>query len=365
MNTNITSNAKIELARLERRKQRAYLIALISGVFIFMLSWIIRDPTDNFIRVLYPVFSLILILFIPLIYKAYIPLRQLELILLSVISAMVLSRLFWHFHYSESISDQLLILVAGHYWAVGIIIVGGFVMLGHKKGLVAGGVVILTSLIIAISGMGTALISKEIPIESVIYIVRIHIFLGLLLGLTSAATTIRDKYRDALVRADILEKMAQTDMLTGIANRRYAEEFLRKLVYSASRYGSNFSIIMVDVDYFKQVNDNHGHATGDKVLIGIAETLNSHARESDMVCRWGGEEFLIIAPAISINEARKMADRFKNIIAKSSFAGVNVTLSMGVTEFKNDDSMDSILQRTDNLLYKAKHLGRNVTVSET
>ncbi|MCA1742697.1 MAG: GGDEF domain-containing protein [Desulfonatronovibrio sp.] len=363
METNITGSAKIELQRLEKRKQIAYLIALISGVLIFMLSWIIRDPTDSFIKVLYPVFSLILAVFIPIVYKSWIPLRRLELILISIVSAMVLSRLFWHFHFSGSISDQMLMLIAGHYWAVGVIIIGSFVMLGHKKGLVAGGTVISVSLIIAASGMSGPLISGEMSLEHVIYIIRVHLFLGLLLGLTSAATTIHDKYRDALIRADLLEEMTQTDMLTGIANRRCAEDFLSQQVYLADRYGRKLSVITADIDYFKNVNDNYGHAIGDKVLIGVAKALKSYARESDMVSRWGGEEFLIIAPEISVTEAQKMAERFKETIARNNFSGVKVTVSMGVTEFKKGESMDSILMRADDLLYKAKVTGRNATVS--
>ncbi|RQD63055.1 MAG: GGDEF domain-containing protein [Desulfonatronovibrio sp. MSAO_Bac4] len=328
-----------------------------------MLSWIIRDPADSFIKFLYPVFSLILASFVPIVYKSWIPLRRLEVILISIISAMVLSRLFWHFHFSGSISDQMLMLIAGHYWAVGMTIVGGFVMLGHKKGLVAGGTVIFVSLIVAASGMSGPLVSGEVSLEHAVYIVRVHLFLGLLLGLTSAATTIRDKYRDALIRTDLLEEMAQTDMLTGIANRRCAENFLSQQIYLTERYGRKLSIITADVDHFKDVNDNHGHAIGDKVLIGVANTLKSYARESDMVSRWGGEEFLIIAPEIGVTEAQKMAERFKETIAMSSFSGVKVTVSMGVTEFKKGESMDSILMRADDLLYRAKVTGRNATVS--
>lgn len=363
MDTNINGSAKIELRRLEKRKQRAYLIALATGALIFMLSWIIRDPSDTFIKVLYPVFSLVLAFFVPIVYKTWIPLRRLERILISMVSAMVLSRLFWHFHFSGSISDQMLMLIAGHYWAVGMIIVGGFVMLGHKKGVVAGGTVIFVSLLIAASAMSGPLISGEMSLEPVVYIIRVHLFLGLLLGLTSAATTIRDKYRNALIRTDLLEEMARTDMLTGIANRRCAEDFLSQQVYLTERYGRKLSIITADVDYFKDVNDNHGHATGDKVLIGIAKALKIYARESDMVARWGGEEFLIIAPEIGVTEAEKMAERFKETIASSSFSGVKVTVSMGVTEFKKGENMDSVLKRSDDLLYKAKATGRNATVS--
>lgn len=363
MKANISVNSKQELELLEKRKQRAYLIALVMGALIFMLSWIIRDPSDNFIKFLYPVFSLMLAFFVPIVYKTWIPLNRLEIILISMVSAMVLSRLFWHFHFSGSISDQMLMLIAGHYWAVGMIIVGGFVMLGHRKGLAAGGTVIFVSLIIAASGMSGPLISGEMSLEPVIYIVRVHLFLGLLLGLTSAATTIRDKYRDALIRTDLLEEMAQTDMLTGIANRRCAEDFLSQQIYLTERYGRKLSIITADVDYFKQINDNHGHAIGDKVLTGIANALKSYVRESDMVSRWGGEEFLIVAPEISVAEAQKMAERFKETIAMSTFSGVTVTVSMGVTEFQRGESIDSILMRADDLLYKAKVKGRNATVS--
>ncbi len=255
-------------------------------------------------------------------------------------------------------------LAGGHYWSVGILIVAGFVMLDHKKGLAAGTLIIFISICIAATGIAADHQAGKISQQAVVYLVRIHLFLGLLLGLTAAATTLRDKFRDALARTTSLQELANTDLLTGLANRRAAEEFLKKQAYAAGRYARKVSVIIADVDFFKQINDNFGHAAGDKVLVEIAQTLKSAVRETDLVARWGGEEFLIIAPEISVQDAKALADRCRRAVAEKTVAGINITMSLGVSEFREGDSADKVLSRADTLLYKAKSSGRNLILTE-
>lgn len=119
------------------------------------------------------------------------------------------------------------------------------------------------------------------------------------------------------------------------------------------------SVLLIDVDHFKQINDAGGHALGDQVLIGLAERLQAQLRLSDRLGRWGGEEFLIMAAATSLAAASDLAERIRRAASATPCAGRDVTLSLGVAQCRPDDTIDSVVQRADRALYAAKANGRN------
>jgi len=157
-----------------------------------------------------------------------------------------------------------------------------------------------------------------------------------------------------------LEVMTRTDRLTGLANRRRLEEALTTEVLRARRYGKPFSVILLDIDHFKDVNDVFGHQAGDNVLIAIAGLLTRTARETDVVGRFGGEEFLLVCPETEIQVVAALAERLRMEFAATDFPLVGqVTSSFGVAEFAQGDSMKSLVERADQALYRAKDSGRN------
>lgn len=160
-----------------------------------------------------------------------------------------------------------------------------------------------------------------------------------------------------------LEKIAATDRLTLLANRYRLDEALESEIYRAKRYGSVFAVIMIDVDHFKRVNDAFGHLIGDKVLVDLAEVLRRHVRESDIVGRWGGEEFLLVLPMCEIHAATQMADKLRaeieNHAFSDQFAWGKQTCSFGVGVYEPGDTETTLIGRVDMALYQAKHQGRN------
>ena len=337
-----------ELEKLHYRKRRVYLIALVCGVLIFLLSWAIRDPGDAFIQIMYPIYALILAGFFPLVWRGYLPLRQIEIPMLVIVGIMIFTRLAWHFHFSGSIDDKLLVLAGGHYWAVGGLAVACFAIFERKQGLMAGILIIALSLILAASGiMAESLGGDGVTRETFIYLLRVHLFLGLLVALTYAVTTMRDELHRALIQAEFMGRLATTDMLTELANRRAAEEFLNQQSAIASRYGRSFAVISADVDDFKSINDHYGHARGDEVLAGIARRLIDSVRESDFVARWGGDELLIVAPDTPAEEAKQVINRCRQAITESPIAGVKVSLTFGLAQYNPEDSLDDVLARAD------------------
>lgn len=159
-----------------------------------------------------------------------------------------------------------------------------------------------------------------------------------------------------------LERQATTDNLTGLYNRLKFNILLIAEIDRANRYGSGFTLVMMDVDHFKQVNDNWGHQTGDTVLIDLARLARDTMRSSDALARWGGEEFIAILPMTDVNGALNFAERVRQALANFVFEPVpKVTCSFGVTEFIPGDTPESMTQRADTALYLAKERGRNRT----
>lgn len=157
-----------------------------------------------------------------------------------------------------------------------------------------------------------------------------------------------------------LRGLAITDMLTGIFNRRKFDETLTSEIRRAERYETRLSIVLIDIDLFKQVNDTKGHLVGDAVLQALAHLVTGKIRSHDMFARFGGEEFAIMAPGTNLEGARKLAEKLRLTIEQNDFPGAGrITCSFGVTDFRRGDTEESLVRRADVALYRAKKNGRN------
>ena len=157
-----------------------------------------------------------------------------------------------------------------------------------------------------------------------------------------------------------LEQLSITDSLTKVYNRLKMDEVFIQQIATSKRYQSPLSVIMLDIDYFKGINDEFGHVVGDSVLKTIAQLIKSNLRTNDFLGRWGGEEFLIICPSINIDDARFVAEKLRATLADTGFSPLKkVTASFGVAEWEADESQESLISRADAALYRAKNAGRN------
>ncbi|MDP3534731.1 MAG: diguanylate cyclase [Halomonas sp.] len=154
---------------------------------------------------------------------------------------------------------------------------------------------------------------------------------------------------------------ARSDPLTGLPNRRHFDLALEERLARAfvSRHSDAFSVAILDIDHFKPINDTHGHAVGDQVLQELALLLASQMRGSDLAARIGGEEFALLMPETSLEEAYNALERLRQAIEAHTWQPVPITASVGVTGYLADDTNESLMARADRALYKAKHLGRN------
>jgi len=162
-----------------------------------------------------------------------------------------------------------------------------------------------------------------------------------------------------------LARLARYDSLTGIENRRQLDEELQRAVSSAQRYGHDVSVLMIDIDHFKQVNDSWGHQVGDRVLSTVAATVDRNCRETDVVGRYGGDELCLVLPQSSLEAAITAAEKLRAEIQAETISlpdggSLSVTCSIGVASLlAGDDTVQTLLERADAALYRAKQAGRN------
>jgi diguanylate cyclase (GGDEF)-like protein len=164
-----------------------------------------------------------------------------------------------------------------------------------------------------------------------------------------------------------LAQLSITDPLTGAHNRRYFMETALKEITRSKRYKTALSMVLLDIDHFKKINDTYGHSTGDEVLKALVSATESALRDSDVFCRIGGEEFAAILVETDIELAQSTAERIRLMLEALEVAvegdTIKMTVSMGLSQLRTDDDLDKLMKRTDDALYQAKESGRNRVVT--
>ncbi len=175
-----------------------------------------------------------------------------------------------------------------------------------------------------------------------------------------------DDFLIGIVQDISAQKSADIEVLTGLYNRRYMMSRLQDEYDRSMRSGRPFSLILTDIDYFKAINDAYGHDCGDEVLKGLAKVLMNAVRSVDVLCRWGGEEFLMLLPDTELGSARVLADRIREAVADEVFDyegnAFKLTMTFGVSSFSDMLTIKELIKMADQALYKGKALGRNIVV---
>ena len=195
------------------------------------------------------------------------------------------------------------------------------------------------------------------PVDSLELIARINN----LIKLKDAKYELKNALAKLEEKNNILEVLSTTDGLTGLYNRRHFFEELKKYIYNSNRYTHPMTLFMFDIASFKTINDNHGHPVGDKVLCDIAEILQRKIRETDMVGRFGGDEFLIMLCNTNLESAIKTINKLLPLIKDITIGGTNekVKISGGLYQYQQGLTIDEFVANTDKLLYRAKEAGKN------
>ncbi len=180
------------------------------------------------------------------------------------------------------------------------------------------------------------------------------------IALWTAVAMLRAGYYRAQERTRLLEILAYSDPLTSLPNRRGLASHMEAEIAEAHRRGDKVTAAMIDIDHFKRINDTFGHRCGDEVLQKIGPLLLENLRVSDTICRWGGEEFLVIFTSTSDATCLEIAERLRVAVQGCDFVHqIQVTISIGVAGLRGEESLTDLVSRADEALYRAKHLGRN------
>ncbi|WP_113907006.1 GGDEF domain-containing protein [Aliidiomarina celeris] len=283
---------------------------------------------------------------------------------LSISFATLISLYYWRSQNLKIASWALISTILFNLIAVMLIAKGGayslmwvtvlppfaFFLLGRKAGAWVTAITFISAVIYMYFQMPH---SKPRPLTvgallNVIEVLIVHFFMFLHYERSRA-----DAYRE-------VEKMSMRDRLTGLYNRGKLDKELAHALAHLKRNNQPLSIILVDIDHFKQVNDKHGHLSGDLVLEVFAKLLLAQRREIDIIGRWGGEEFLIICPNTDKKEAAQFAERLRSAVRDQTIAEqINISASFGVTEASGEHSAELIVNEADQALYQAKALGRD------
>jgi diguanylate cyclase (GGDEF)-like protein len=203
------------------------------------------------------------------------------------------------------------------------------------------------------------LLLHRLPISDVyLTAAKNTLYIWALLGMVAILASVMVELRAAMAQ---VVRLTRTDPLTRVLNRRGFRESITQMVTTGRRLDISWSVLMVDIDHFKRVNDQFGHEEGDRVIVAVADVLQESMRDADMVCRWGGEEFAAFLFGTELEGACQLAERLRNKIEQAVRlpGGDPVTVSIGVTQAATPSDFDAVLGTADRELYRAKALGRN------
>ena len=338
--------------------RRAYLTSItIVWVFLVVL-WGLGPALEPFQRVVVPALLVVLPLLVLGLASRLLPVRVVGPLMLLIIVVTVLSRLvFWRLGILPDLgsSGDSIVMVA--YLAASFPI--AFLVFGTRRGLQVSVAIYVAFVGLYGNAVLDALLGRATDVAA-------HAALSLAVTFTVLIATIwvlasrLERLAAEHARAEMLAEQAGSDPLTGIANRRRLDDELDRMIAQSRRYGQPLSVILIDLDLFKQVNDHYGHDIGDQVLIETVRRLETTVRDADLLGRWGGEEFLLLAPNTDHAAACALAERCRQAIAGAPMVTAGeVTASFGVATHVSDDDVRSLMRRADLALYTAKAEGRD------
>ncbi len=346
---------------LERLKQQTYVVIISVGLVGAVMAWFINELTGTispFTRGVFAFTSAVLALQMWLARSRRVRAEALGGLLYAALGAVVLSVILYALYLTPSETLTEISLVSLYLW-LPLIYVFVFLIYDGVAALVRSGILYALILGITLPHALSTLGSTD-PFEGLNTLGQLYISTPAAILILFFLTKMKDRLRESQIIAERMELLASTDPLTGIPNRRQLERTLEEEMERSRRYGKPLSVIAFDIDDFKHLNDTLGHDAGDIALVEVARLVESHLRASDRFGRWGGEEFVIVAPETSLEAAQLLSDRLRTAIEGHIFGWRwRLSASFGVASYRQGDSMGHLFKRADVALYRAKERGKN------
>lgn len=333
----------------ERRRRLFYLLGSLAGIPSILAVWLQNRAENPFIAVTYPILILAGIAWSLALLWKHVPVAWVEKIVLFLVNLLFLSKLVYLLFFLGDLAAGWK-EVEAVFWVLALLFILGYIALERRQAL-------FLCLAILVMTAGAGLIRFWNGAEPfVVEYIRLEARIAATSFLLFILARTKDEFNRTLTTAHAMHQMAHTDSLTFLPNRRWLTQTLEQRLSRKKR----FTLILVDIDHFKQINDTFGHEMGDSVLREVSDCLHHQIRAGDVIGRWGGEEFLIVASEEDAQSALQLAHRLRESLETFKLeANLSVTASFGVTLSREDDTLVSLLKRADLALYRAKNNGRN------
>ncbi|KAA0549812.1 GGDEF domain-containing protein [Bacillus sp. BGMRC 2118] len=339
-------------------KRKIYLVILpfVIGASLFgFIMELQSDQLDPINRINLPLmFSWFMYVFVSILVKKKIY-KHMEVVTFVIISLIHLIKFTFVVHYELGQNYQYN-LGEYAYWVPLIYLFISFTFRG-KQALLISFVIYGSSLVIGVSKLLLDHITNGQVIDTLIqfYLSSLVLFLFLFF---------LHRLIEVYIHAQSVQELANTDYLTNLPNRRAMDQRLNQQLHDVDEFDNDFSVILIDIDHFKDINDQYGHDIGDNVLKEFSDVVSQNITNYDYLGRWGGEEFIIICSNQTPKQAQSLSEKLRESISTYSFDSIgNVTASFGISGYQPNDLRQTILKRADDALYQSKANGRNcVTV---
>lgn len=345
-------------------RRRAYLAGLLIGTPSVVATWVVRGTGSPFIGKAYPVLAVFLVVLAWGLWSRRLPVTMAEKVVVVVVTTFFLAHVAVIMHTSADLAVARSELLESGFPNVSLLFMFAYLAFDTRTALTVS-LAIYTAFLTII---GTRLLPELTvggqDLSAVVGYASGLAFLGAAVALLYALAQVKEQLAETRSTAEALDAIAHTDPLTGVANRRRLHLTLEQQLMNAARSDGDLAVILLDVDDFKRINDEYGHHTGDDVLRAIASTIQRGLRATDLLGRWGGEEFLILAPRTGAAPAHELAERCRAMLAAQHLEPVgSVTASFGVAVRWPGDTSDALLKRADDATYEAKRAGRNRVIA--
>ncbi len=341
-------------------RRRVYLVGLALGIPTLPIVWLTRGADDPLLRIIYPVFGLYLagVAFALATRRLSVPTSERQMVV--AVALFELTRLTMAVFGPQDLAVVTAELLESTFLNVAIVFILAYLAYETRVALrISLAVYAVTALVLLIRVVPDLAVGASYT-QAVTFL-RVTAFHGAFVVLLYGLAHVKEQLAAEQVHAQDMSRLAYTDALTGLANRRALQETIDQRIADAQRYDRPLSLLMLDLDLFKAINDRHGHPVGDAVLRETAVLLGTVLRANDVIGRWGGEEFVVVAPETDDVAAEQLAERCRAELAAHGFDQVpeGVTASIGVASFRADDAARDLVKRADDALYEAKRAGRN------
>jgi diguanylate cyclase len=344
---------------IEAAKRKIFLAATPLGILSIAIVWGIglkQNDLSLLNTFFLPVLAILFLIVDLLLWRNFIKLRTYELTVYGAVLAYSICDFGWvvltTIRTNSSFNTGLTL------WLPFVYILG-FLILSTNRALWLSAIFFLCTLLLGVAACVHYLLDGQM-LQNIALLIQVYFASAFYIAVLYLVARIKENYTSEHAVADDMSKLAMIDGLTQVYNRRQLNQYLREEVNRAERHNLPLSVLLFDLDWFKKINDTHGHTIGDLALQEVARLLRQNIRTSDPFGRWGGDEFLCLATNTPGDQAVELAERLREIIQQHHFEAVGkVTASFGVTSYQRGDGPETMIRRADLGLYKAKSSGRN------